>query len=59
VELGKDDAVRDPTVFSKNRDRLLKGDIARKFMHSVLKPAAGPGSHYGGLPNRLRALRRR
>jgi transposase len=36
VGLGMDDAVWDPTVFSKNRDRLLKGDIARKFMNSVL-----------------------
>jgi transposase len=36
VGLGIDDPVWDPTVFSKNRDRLLKGDIARKFMITVL-----------------------
>jgi len=28
-----------PTVFSKNRDRLLDGDIAEKFFHGVLKQA--------------------
>ena len=31
-----DDAVWEATVFTKNRDRLLQGDIARKFMNSVL-----------------------
>jgi hypothetical protein len=31
-----DDAVWDATVFCKNRDRLLDGDIARKFMTCVL-----------------------
>jgi transposase len=36
VGLGMDDPVWDPTVFSKNRDRLLNGDIARKFMNTVL-----------------------
>ncbi len=36
VGLGIDDPVWDPTVFCKNRDRLLNGDIARKFMNSVL-----------------------
>jgi len=36
VGLSIDDAVWDPTVFCKNRDRLLNGDIARKFMVSVL-----------------------
>jgi transposase len=34
--LSMDDAVWDPTVFSKNRDRLLDGDIARKFLGAVL-----------------------
>jgi len=28
--------VWDATVFSKNRDRMLDGDIARKFMAKVL-----------------------
>src|SRR6202047_5096645 len=36
VGLSADDAVWDATVFCKNRDRLLDGDIARKFMASVL-----------------------
>ena len=36
VGLGVDDAVWDPTVFSKNRDRLLDGDIAAKFLAAVL-----------------------
>ena len=31
VGLNMDDAVWVPTVFSKNRDRLLEGDIARRF----------------------------
>jgi hypothetical protein len=36
VGLSIDDPVWDATVFCKNRDRLLNGDIARKFMTSVL-----------------------
>lgn len=36
VGLSMDDAVWDATVFCKNRDRLLKGDIACKFMTGVL-----------------------
>jgi transposase len=36
VGLSADDAVWDATVFCKNRDRLLDGDIAAKFMTSVL-----------------------
>src|SRR6202163_3145786 len=36
VGLSADDPVWDATVFCKNRDRLLDGDIARKFMASVL-----------------------
>jgi transposase len=35
VGLNMDDAVWDPTVFSKNRDRLLAGDIARAFFEAV------------------------
>jgi transposase len=34
--LGVDDAVWDHSVFSKNRDRLLEGDIAAKFLGAVL-----------------------
>jgi transposase len=36
VGLSIDDLVWDATVFCKNRDRLLNGDIARKFMTGVL-----------------------
>src|SRR5436190_6385743 len=36
VGLSADDPVWDATVFCKNRDRLLDGDIAAKFMISVL-----------------------
>ncbi|MGH9610947.1 MAG: IS5 family transposase [Bryobacteraceae bacterium] len=36
VGLSADDPVWDATVFCKNRDRLLDGDIAAKFMASVL-----------------------
>ena len=36
VGIGVDDAAWDHSVFSKNRDRLLEGDIAAKFMAAVL-----------------------
>jgi len=36
VGLGIDDAVWDHSVFSKNRDRVLEGDVAAKFMAAVL-----------------------
>jgi transposase len=36
VGLSVDEPVWDPTVFSKNRDRLLAGDIAAEFMGAVL-----------------------
>ena len=36
VGLGVDDAVWDHSTFSKNRDRLLEGDVAAKFMSVVL-----------------------
>jgi len=35
VGLTPDDAVWDPTVFTKNRDRLLAGDIAEAFFQQV------------------------
>ena len=31
-----DDVVWDVTVFTKNRDRLLEGDIAQQFFQAVL-----------------------
>jgi transposase len=36
VGMGIDDAVWDHSVFSKNRDRLLEGDVAAKFLNAVL-----------------------
>ena len=39
VGLGIDDAVWDATVFCKNRDRLLAGDVARRFLDEVLAQA--------------------
>jgi transposase len=39
VGLTMDDAVWDPTVFTKNRERLLRGDIARAFFERVLAQA--------------------
>lgn len=36
VGLSVDEPVWDPTVFSKNRERLLEGDIAAAFMAAVL-----------------------
>jgi transposase len=39
VGLGMDDAVWAPTTFTKNRDRLLDGDIAGAFFEAVLRHA--------------------
>jgi len=39
VGLSMDEAVWVPTVFTKNRDRLLEGDIAEKFFALVLDQA--------------------
>src|SRR3712207_2037886 len=36
VGLGIDDPVWDHSTFSKNRDRLLEGDVAAKFLSAVL-----------------------
>jgi transposase len=36
VGLGVDDPVWVPTVFTKNRDRLLEADVARKFLAALL-----------------------
>jgi transposase len=39
VGLSMDDAIWDPTVFTKNRDRLFQGDIAQAFFAAVLTQA--------------------
>jgi transposase len=43
VGLSMDDAVWAPTVFSKNRDRLLEGDVAHAFFEKVLAEAREQG----------------
>jgi IS5 family transposase len=43
VGLSMDDPVWDATVFSKNRDRLLEGDVARAFFERVLCHARAQG----------------
>lgn len=43
VGLGMDDPVWDATVFSKNRDRLLTGDVAQSFFAAVLGQARERG----------------
>jgi len=45
VGLGIEDAVWDATTFTKNRDRLLDGEVASKFLAAVL-------SHDRSLPRR-------
>ena len=39
VGLGIDDAVWDHSTYSKNRDRLLEADIARKFLKGIIEHA--------------------
>jgi transposase len=41
VGLNMDDQVWDPTTFTKNRERLLRGDIAEAFFAGVLEQARG------------------
>ncbi len=43
VGLNIDDPVWDPTVFSKNRDRLLRADVAALFFRAVLDEAKARG----------------
>ena len=43
VGLNADDEVWDPTVFSKNRDRLLQGEVAQEFLARVVERARGQG----------------
>jgi len=39
VGLNADDAIWDPTVFTKNRDRLLQADVAKEFLARVVEQA--------------------
>jgi transposase len=40
VGLSLDDEIWDESVFTKNRERLIEGDIAKKFMAAVLDQEA-------------------
>jgi len=43
VGLKVDDAVWDVTVFTKNRDRLLRGEVSQKFFERVRAQAEAAG----------------
>jgi transposase len=43
VGLGMDAEVWDPTVFSKNRERLIAGEVAQKFFAAIREQAEGAG----------------
>jgi len=43
VGMGMEEEVWDPTVFSKNRKRLLEGDIAQKFFEAIVQQACEKG----------------
>ena len=43
VGLNMDESVWVPTVFSKNRDRLMEGNIAERFFDEILKQASTAG----------------
>ncbi len=43
VGLNADDEVWDPTVFTKNRDRLLEADVAQEFLAHVVAQAHAKG----------------
>src|SRR5437879_11823363 len=43
VGLNADDEVWDPTVFTKNRDRLLEAEVAQEFLARVVEQARAKG----------------
>lgn len=43
VGMNMDEPVGDPTVFTKNRDRLLDGDVAKEFLVQVVGQAQASG----------------
>jgi hypothetical protein len=43
VGLSMDDEVWNPTVYSKNRERLLGGDVARRFLEQIVAQARERG----------------
>src|SRR5260221_8804212 len=50
VGLNMDDRIWDVTVFTKNRERLLDGDIAEAFFQAVLKQALPPATPVRSAP---------
>jgi len=43
VGLGMDDQVWDATTFTKNRERLLSGDLAQRFLEEIVAEARSRG----------------
>jgi len=43
IGMNLDEPVWDATVFTKNRNRLLEGDVAREFLNEVVKQAQAKG----------------
>ena len=43
VGMNMDEPIWDPTVFTKNRDRLLDGDVAQEFLLQVVQQAQAKG----------------
>ena len=56
VGLGVDDPVWDATTFTKNRDRLLQGDVASEFMRALLAQPKVKGNRCLAPTLRLRSL---
>ena len=56
VGVGVDDAVWDHSTFSKNRDRLLEGDIAAKLLGGAGAAASEAPSQHGPLLGRRHAV---
>jgi IS5 family transposase len=52
VGLSMDDPVWDATSFTKNRDRLLEGDIADAFFAEILADPKNPTVNFHGQPRR-------
>jgi len=59
VGLSIDDPVWDPTVFSKNRDRLLTGEVAGGFFTAVVEQARAHGLLTRGIKLRISLMRAR
>src|ERR1035437_1170878 len=55
VGLNMDDAMWDVTVFTKNRERLLKGNIARVFFQKVVEQARAKDLRIGFFPQPAKA----